>query len=124
MHEMLVDPLRSFFHARGFLYFSWVIVGAHLVLIFALVYFRFFLALPPKTRFLFGIAGILFVGGSLGMELICGNFVEHSGNSNLTYAILADIEEIMEMVSLVIFISALLSHLKTFEDKSVLCSGI
>ena len=50
----------------------WVIFYAVFVVIFVLAYLRFLADLPRKTRNLFLVAGAIFVGGALGMELISG----------------------------------------------------
>jgi hypothetical protein len=72
LHEMLTVPLRSAFHPSGFFYYVWVIPLGAFVLIFVLAYLRFLAHLPAKTRLLFIIAGAIYVGGALGMEMVAG----------------------------------------------------
>ena len=75
-HEEMGASLRPMLKAagyfHGFLRYSWVIPGAMFVLIVALTYLRFLAALPVKTRALFLIAGSLYVGGALGIEMLGG----------------------------------------------------
>ena len=67
--------------------------------------------LAPKTRFLFILAGCIYVGGSLGMELVDGAWASRYG-MDFFYFVLTDLEELMEMVGLLIFIYALLKFLQ------------
>jgi hypothetical protein len=109
LHEMAVEPIRKALHASGFLYFSWVVAGAVFCAVLALVYWKLVFSLPAKTRLLFLVAAGLFVGGSLGMEMLGGRFVEHHGSSNFTYALMANAEETLEMLGQVTFIKGLFS---------------
>lgn len=111
LHEMLVKPLRAALHARGVLYFTWVIPAAAFVLVVGLSYLRFLAHLPEGTRRRFIIAGGLFIGGALGVELAGGYVADMSGGDNLLQAGLVALEEGMEMVGIVVFIHALLSYL-------------
>ena len=73
LHEIATLPLRSALNASGFLKNTWVILGAVFVLIFVLAYLRFLADLPRKSRNLFLVAGALFIGGALGVEMIGGH---------------------------------------------------
>lgn len=109
--DALLGPMMEaagYFH--GFLYFSWVIVGAMFVLIVALAYLRFLAALPVKTRSLFLIAGTLYVGGALGIEMLGARHFYLYG-MNFSYMMFAAVEEGLEMLGIVVFLYALISHL-------------
>lgn len=94
----------------GMLYYPWVIVYAPLVLIFVAAYFSFWRALPNRTRRLFLVASVIFVGGAIGVELFNAYHDEASGRELLVF-IGTHIEELMEMVGIVVFVHALLSFL-------------
>jgi len=129
LHEMTIKPLRSLLNAGGFLHFTWVILGAVFVLIFVLAYLRFLADLPRKTRNLFLVAGVLFVGGALGMEMIGGYYykmmkeyyygllygptlnISRFCNIRLKYQMIATVEELLEMLGIVVFIYALMSYI-------------
>lgn len=113
IHEMTMVPLRSALNVRGVLYFAWVIPGALLVLVVALAYARFLLHLPRGTRNHFLIAGVLYVGGALGLELPGGWYAEAYGKRSVPYAMLSTLEEILEMVGILVFTYALLSFLRS-----------
>lgn len=77
-----------------------------------MVYLRFFFALPVKIRVLVLASGILFLSGALGMEMIAGPLVEARGSANFSYALMANMEEFLELSGLVVFITALFLYLE------------
>jgi len=113
IHEMTGHPFQSALNTKGFLYFAWVIPAIAFLMIFGLVYLRFLIDLPPKTRNLFLIAGIVYISGVLGMEMVGANHWYRYGE-NLTYGIMATVEEILEMSGILVFIYALLDNLETY----------
>lgn len=110
IHEH-VNALRDMLHLSGILYFAWVIPAAILLLIFGISYLKFVFALPSKTRWLFIVAAIVYVGGALGMEMVDGAYASIHGTQNLFYALLTCTEETCEMVGMVIFAYALTDYL-------------
>jgi fucose 4-O-acetylase-like acetyltransferase len=110
LHERLVVPLRSHFGLGGVFWFAWVIVAIPLVGLLAAASLPFLLALPRRTRNYFVMAGILFVGGALGMEMIGSWYVYHFGDRNFTYNMIATTEETFEMVGAITFLFALLDY--------------
>jgi hypothetical protein len=103
----------------GFVIRAWVVPGAILVLIVALAYLRFLVALPQKTRNLFLLAGLLFVGGAMGMEMLSDLYVTLSGGvDNMSLVQIAVriaipyAEESLEMLGVIVFIYALMLHLR------------
>jgi hypothetical protein len=113
LHEKFMDPVRNTLKTSGIFHFAWVIPGAIFVVICLLAFFRFILALPPKTRHLFIIAGTIFVSGALGMEMVDGYYASLYGEKNYIYVVLTTIEEFFEMVGIAVFIYALLSYIST-----------
>jgi hypothetical protein len=112
IHELLIPVLRGAMHTSGLLYFPWVIPAFFLVIIFLIVFRKFILALPNKTKIQFILAGIVYVFGALGMELIGGYIADNYGY-NTVYGIASTIEELLEMFGVVIFINALLNYLQS-----------
>jgi hypothetical protein len=111
LHEKTIKPMRAALGTSGVFYFGWVIIGIVFVLAVGLYSLKFVFALEPKTRFLFILAGFIYVGGSLGMEMLDGAYASRYGMDFL-YFVLTDLEELMEMVGLLIFIHALLRFLR------------
>lgn len=112
VHEVAIEPLREGLGLSGFLYFAWVIPGMALVALVGLAYLPFLLAQPGRTRIIFLLAGFLYVGGALGMELVGGKMLTLHGEESLAYRIAFCTEEIMEILGATLFAAGLLGHLK------------
>lgn len=110
-HRLLHPQLSSVGYLDGFLYFSWVVFGAIFVLIVGSIYLPFVVALPVQTRRLFLIAGTLYVGGELGIDILGARHAYFYGYENFTYAMLVACEEALAMLGNVVFIYGLLTHL-------------
>jgi hypothetical protein len=113
LHESAVDRVRAVFDISGGpLFFAWVIPGAVLVAAFAIVYLPFVRALPRPTRGRFLLAGLLFVGGAIGVEMLGSTrFASRGTSKDMTYVLISTVEEGMEMVGIAVFVSALLTYI-------------
>lgn len=98
-------------HSHGFLYFSWVIPAMALMIFLAIFYTSFLFKLPKTTRINFIIAGIIYLTGLLGIEMLGGYYYELHAGENLTYSLITTLEESLEMLGLILFIRALLDYL-------------
>lgn len=113
MHEYLINPLRVALGATGLLYYTWVVPGALFAVVFAACYLQFLSHLPARTRRLFVLAGVLFVGGAIGFELLEGQYFYHYGvREDFLYSLLTALEEALEMTGVIVFIYALLDYLR------------
>lgn len=108
-HERLVEPMRGLLDAGGWLYYAWVIPGIAFVLLFGLVYLRFWFDLPSRPRRLFSLAGLTYVAGAIGLELVGGWYVDLY-ERNFTYELITTVEETLEMAGIAIFAYALLVY--------------
>ncbi|NIZ91122.1 hypothetical protein [Kineococcus rubinsiae] len=131
MHERLTSPVRSALHLSGALRFSWIVVAVPVVLVGGLLFLRFLRALPAASRWAFVLAGLVYVAGAVGMELVGGIVVDAVGVPTTTtttrvvegrpaettttqwptvdsvrYAGTAAVEETLEMVGSVLFLGA------------------
>jgi hypothetical protein len=116
IHEQLTMPLRTTFQLEGIFYLSWVIPAVAFLAVFALVFFKFLFRLPPQTRYLMMTAGIVFVLGAVGVEMLGGNYLYVTDDlptriNDFRYVLLTTFEEFLEMSGIVIFIYSLLSYL-------------
>ncbi|MGB7442316.1 MAG: hypothetical protein WA919_14715 [Coleofasciculaceae cyanobacterium] len=111
LHERTIEPLRTGLKATGLFYSAWVLLGAGFVSLILLMYLKFIGHLPSKTRFLFILAGAMYVGGAIGVELLHGYYLELYGK-DMAYALIATVEELLEMMGIVVFIYALFSYLQ------------
>jgi len=115
IHELLISrDLRHLLHAGGIFYYVWVIPATIFVAVVGLSYLKFIIDLPRQIRLLFLIAGGIYVGGALGMEMVGGYWTDLYGKNNLTYALITCAEECMEMVGVAVFIHALLSYMRLY----------
>jgi len=110
-HEELIGRVHLGAFSR-FTLFSWVVVGAGLVVAVAVAFSGFLMRLPAATRRLFLLAGAMFVGGSIGVEVVGGHVSSLAGQDNLAYMVATHVEEVLEMAGIVVFIYALLSYLR------------
>lgn len=106
-HEMA----GTFVQLSGVLYFSWVIPAAAVVLLVGLAYVPFLRHLPMRTRIRFLLAGAIYVGGAVGMELPLGYWTEQNGTHNLGYGLIDAVEESLEMLGINLFVLWLVDHL-------------
>ena len=104
------EHASGWFDTGGVLYFDWVIPASIVVAIFAASYLGFLAHLPRRSRRLFVAAGILYVGGALGMELPLGWWTDRAGRDNLTYALIDLVEESLEMIGASLFLYALVEY--------------
>lgn len=116
IHEKLISPLQSALGTGGFLRHAWVIPGAVAVLVLGLAYLRFVLDLPARIRNLFVVAGAVYVGGALGMEMVGGYYLSVFGDT-LGQELLTNTEEALEMLGVVVFVYALLLYLGLHAEK-------
>lgn len=106
-HEKLIDPVGDAFDTSGLLLFAWVIPYGIAGLVFLAIYVPFLRRLPTATAIRFVVAGMVFVSGAIGMEMLGGAYFDRHGSQNVTYVALQTIEEVLEMVGIIIFIHAL-----------------
>ncbi|MEG5033504.1 hypothetical protein [Microcoleus sp. AT3-D2] len=114
LHEKLIDPMRGLLNATGVFYFTWIVPIGFLVAIFLFSYSKFVLHLPVSTKKLFVAACAIYIGGAIGMEMIGGYIASTLGEWGLSYIIVVNIEESLEMLGIVVFIHALVSYIKTY----------
>lgn len=116
LHEKSMKISRNLFNADGFFYFAWMIPATFLVVVFIMVFLSFIRRLSQKTRFLFVFSGILFIVGALGIEMIGAKIYVMQGDSaeSIIYAMVATLEETLEMMGTTVFIYALLDYIKNF----------
>lgn len=112
VHEVLIEPLREGFDLSGPFYFGWVLPGMVVGTLIGLAYLPFLLGQPRRTRTVFVLAGLIYVGGALGMEMVGGEALTIYGENSLAYRIAYCTEEIMEIVGASLFATGLLGHLK------------
>ena len=111
LHEYLSEIFERFMEPEGLLYFLWVVPYGIATVIVGLIYLRFVLNLPKRTRALFVASGVIFLAGALGLEMLSAWEVDRHSEYTITYCLLYTFEELFEMLGIVLFIYALLSYI-------------
>lgn len=110
IHEIIGTRIRMSLNTSGFLYYAWIIPYSIILLAFVIGYLKFLIHLPIQTGLLFIAAGLIFIVGAIGIEMLGGYHDELHGQQTITYAILVLFEELFEMIGITIFVYALLSY--------------
>ena len=86
---------------------TWAIPGGILALLVGLMFFSFMWSLPPATRNAFFLAGCIYVGGAVGVEIIGAPM----DADTMTYNLTTVVEEGMEMAGVLLFLTTLLAYM-------------
>ncbi|HEX7028870.1 MAG TPA: hypothetical protein VF268_16640 [Gammaproteobacteria bacterium] len=116
LHEKLNEPMSWLLgkERAGIFYFPWVFAGIGIVIVLGLVFLRFLLHLPVKTRLLFLAAAALYLGGAIVVELLGNHFAAVHGTKSWRFVVSGAIEEGLEMAGMIVFIFALLKYIAEF----------
>ena len=115
LHEILIIPdLAKWLGLPGFLRPLWGIPGAIAVLWGIWKFGPFWQQLPTKLKRRSLVAGIIYITGALGMEMVGGAYADLEGQQNLVYALLTVVEEVLEMGGMILLLRALLLDLKSW----------
>lgn len=116
LHERagnLIEKLSSVEYT-GWLNYQWVLLGIPLTIIIAIAYLRFIIHLPRRTRNLFILAGALYVGGALGLEILAGHQESLNTSNQFLFKLFTTIEELWEKLGVLVFIHALLTYIEKY----------
>ncbi len=112
IHEILIIPeVSEALNLPWFLHSMWVIPGIFFVAWFIKRYRKFVDHLPTKSKQHFISAACTYIGGALIMEMIGSHFAESLGQQHIIYALIATVEEVLEMTGIIMFIYGLLYYL-------------
>ncbi|NAZ86202.1 hypothetical protein [Kineococcus indalonis] len=111
LHERLNEPVSAVLGDGGALRYGWFAVALPLAAAFALLLARFLLALPRRTAGLVVLAGALYVGGAVGLEVL-GNVLMSAGAPQDGVLLLTaySVEELLEMSGAAVFLYAVVDH--------------
>lgn len=104
IHEQSEVPLRTVFNLGGVLYYSWIVLAVPLAGAFALLMLGYLRGLPARTRWGFVVAGLLYVGGAAGLEMLGSLLFTQGSTDTVAYILSTIVEEGLEMGSLVLFL--------------------
>lgn len=120
LHETFSSSLQQGLGVGGVLHFGWLVAAIPLVLAAGLFFLRFVLRLPPRVRTLIVVAGLFYLLGAVGAEMIGGVVWENVGPESAAYGALTTVEELLEMVGLVILIYGLGLHIDSTIESIVI----
>lgn len=112
-HEHLIGPIRERLHLGGALSFAWVIPYGIAVGLFVAGYFRFWWRMSPPVRWRVAVAGALYVGGGIGMEMVGSKLFTVYGWDSAQFKVETMLEEGMEMFGVAFFVYALAIELQS-----------
>lgn len=110
-HERLTAPVKRMLGGEVELYYAWVIPAILLLVVLTPLLLRFLASLTPPTRLRLLVAGIVYVGATVGIEFLEGWYDERHGDRTLLSGCISTVQESLEMIGVVLFIRALLIHL-------------
>lgn len=91
--------------------FSWTLPGMIVAGLAGLAFVPFVFSLPAKTRWLFILAGAIYLSGAIGMEKIGEEFGQRDLFDTLEYGLLTAFEELLEMTGVAVMAYAVLDYL-------------
>ncbi len=116
LHEISAKPMRSILQSVlqrddiGVLHFAWFVPYFLVALFVGAYFFKFILSLPRKTMLSFFLAGVLFISGAVGMEMVSGLVVSY--NMLSIYKLITTFEETLEMMGVILFIHSLVRYME------------
>lgn len=113
IHERIGFVITDKLNTSGLFFFAWTIPGSIFVFIFLVTFLRFINHLPTKTKYLFLLAGSMYVGGALIVEMYNGYHKSLYGDSPIYYA-LTTVEEYLEILGIITFIYGLLTYISSY----------
>lgn len=116
IHGQASYRIQATLETGGALAYAWVIPGMIFTVLAGLAYARFLAHLPRSVRLRFLLAGGLFLTGALVMEMIEARYDSIHGVENMPYRLMVAVEESLEMVGVILFISTLLGYLATMSE--------
>jgi hypothetical protein len=89
---------------------AWVFPAAALCAVLGVALLPFLAHLPGRTRWAFGLAGALYLGGAVGIEVVGGWWSFFRGYDSPGFGLLVTAEETLEAAGLLAFLHALLGY--------------
>lgn len=121
IHEEIGEIMRSRFAIpAGPLYFAWMLPYFTLLSVLLIVTGKLLKSVPPDIAKLLVTAGILFVAGAIGVEMIGGDWYSKAGDQSWVYGVMTTVEESLELLGLSLFIFALCCYLVNLEGSALL----
>jgi len=102
----------------GIFYYAWVIPVLFLLVVLGFWFFKFWQNLFSSTRWLVFWAGLLYISGAIGVEMLGSYYATKLGGYDFNYFLLVAVEEGLEKLGIIIFIYALIKYLIGLKNKT------
>jgi hypothetical protein len=110
LHERVIEPMQRIIgRPTGMWAPTWIFIGLALVAVVSLVFLPFYMRLERHLQLRLAAAAALFVAGGVGVEM--ASAAQGGDKATLAYALLAHLEEFLEMTGVLVLIDALLRRL-------------
>lgn len=113
IHETLGSAITPMVDATGVLYFPWIVPYSIGFAIISLFFIPWFIKLPSSAMIGFSIAGIVFLSGAMGFEMLSAIYAEQTSLDSKEYIWSYTAEETCEMLGIMLFIRALIKYIST-----------
>lgn len=110
IHEAIAVRLHDHFQWGGFLRFAWVVPALAVVGLGGLLVLPFLGRLPASTRRWMIAAGLVFVAGAVGIEMIGGKLWDEGLEDSIFYALVSGTEEALEGLGVLILLGGILRY--------------
>jgi hypothetical protein len=113
-HVLSVDEVAGMHEYLNTLFKSmpWTTWGAAVSLLVALAYLPFLWHHRWRTSLLFVLAGAIYLGGAVGVERATDWYEKADELNTLSYNLWTDVEELLEMYGVILFLFAILDHMR------------
>lgn len=118
LHENLGYLATDYFGEENLIIQDWAYAGIVIIFLFILLFWSFFNHLSPDNKLRFFISAALYVGGSLGIEIVGSIYELRYGIQDVPYLLFTTVEESLEMVGMIYFINTLMIYLEETKGKN------
>lgn len=107
LHGSVRGPVRRLLDIDNPLLYGWVLPAIILMTVAAIYFYPLIPTLPTKVRRRVLIAGIAFVVGAIGLEMVGGILAQSGLRGGWTYFLVSTIEELVEIISVFLFVDTM-----------------
>lgn len=112
LHNALSAVLARTLDTSGAFHFAWVIPALIACPLGLLAFIPWIADFEGRERYLLLGAAATFLAGAVGLEMLAGAHVQVFGQQTLTYRLLANVEEALEVAGMLMFLAALLAYMR------------
>ena len=118
IHELANELDIGRLHEISYFRFAWVVPAFAVVAVCAAVLLKLLLVLPRQTAAMLVVSGLIFIAGSLGMEMLSAPYYQPYGQEGWTYTMCYTLEETLEMLGPALFIRTALRYAIRKQDEA------